>query len=133
MNALTRHSFLLTIIMAFAAASGRAQDFSGLSEEGRKAVNALMAERAQTEISALKLERELEGAWGNANYSSPEIDKMRKEYQDLRRQLVSKEQELRQKVVELPALRAKQLKLEELKTRVKELTGKIEGTASLPK
>ena len=113
--------------MALTAVSGRAQDFSGLSEEARKTVNAWMAERAKTEINVIKLERELDGAWGNSKYSSPEIDQARKEYQELRMQLVNKEQELRRKVVALPALRTKQQKLDELKARMQELTDKIES------
>ncbi|MDD4622242.1 MAG: hypothetical protein PHG71_03300, partial [Kiritimatiellae bacterium] len=58
---------------------------------------------------------------------------LRKTYRELQRQLVKTEQDLRQKVVELQALREKQQKLKELQARVKELTDKVEEKVSLPK
>ena len=110
-----------------------AKSIGDLTEVERKQVNGWMAERVSTMISAGKLESELEGAWVNAKYTSPEIEALRKTYRELQRQLVKTEQDLRQKVVELPALREKQQKLKELQARVKELTDKVEEKVSLPK
>ncbi len=121
----------LTVLTAGRAVA--AKSIAELSEDERKQVNELMVERVQTIVSVSKLESEMESAWENTKYSSPEIDELRKKYRELQAELVNKQHELRKKIMDLPELRDKRQKLEDLKGRVKELTDKVEEKVSLPK
>lgn len=130
-----RSVFMCVCVLAALAAANAmaAKGIGDLTEAERKQLNEWMAERVSTMIGAGKLEREIEGAWVNTKYTSPEIEELRDTYRELQRQLVKTEQDLRQKVVALPALREKKQKLTEMQARVKELTDKVEEKVSLPK
>lgn len=127
---------IMCVCFLMALAAGRAvaaKSIAELSEAERKQVNEWMVERARTIVSVSKLESEMENAWEHTKYSSPEIDALRAKYRELQAQLVNTQNEMRQKVLELPELRDKRQQLAELKGKVKELTDKVEEKVSLPK
>jgi hypothetical protein len=126
-------TYVCVVMVLVAVNAMAAKGIGNLSEAERKQVNEWMAERVSTMISANKLAGELASAWKDPEHTSPEIEELRKIYWKLQQQLIKTEQDLRQKVAELPALREKQQQLKELQDRTKELTDKVEEKVSLPK
>lgn len=102
-----------------------AQDFSKLSEAERKQVNDWMAERAKTMIDAHKLEGEIDQAWADTKYSTPEVDALRKRYLELQQELLRTQEELRKKVREIPAVLEKRRQLDEAKKDIQKLSKKV--------
>ncbi len=102
-----------------------AQDFTGLSDVERKQVNGWMAERAETMIRAHQLERELQEAWSDTRYTSPEVEALRARYRELQRELTRTQLELRKKVLEVPAVQAKARQLDEAKKSEQNLSKRI--------
>ena len=102
-----------------------AQDFSKLSEAERKQVNDWMAERAKTMIDAHKLEGEIDQAWADTKYSTPEVDALRKRYLELQQELIRTQEELRKKVREIPAVLEKRHQLDEAKKDIQKLSKKV--------
>jgi len=106
--------------------SAAAQDVSKLSEAERKQVNEWMAERAETMIGAHKLEVEVQEAWGNLAYSSPEVDALRARYRELQAELTRTQFELQKKVKEIPAIQEKVRQIDEAKKKELDLAKRIE-------
>jgi len=126
--------FMFVFLCLALAAAGRAtaQDLSKLSEADRKQVNAWMAERSQTMISAHKLDVEIREAWVNDAYSSPELNALRARYRELQSELNRTREKLSEKVQELPAVQEKKRQLGELKKKEQELAKRVdEKTAGL--
>ncbi len=113
--------FYLGVVCQWAAA----QDFSKLDEAGLKQYNQWMAERAEKMVAAHRLGQELEEAWGNLKYATPEIDALRTRYRELQQQLALTQRELKKKVEEVPAVQEKRKKLDDESKRIQELTKKI--------
>lgn len=122
-----RSVFLSVFVLLAVGQAGflAAQDFSKLSEAEKRQVNDWMAERAERMVSAHKLESELDQAWADAKYSSPEIEALRKTYRELQQELANTRLELQKKVRELPVVQDKQKQLDAAKERLKEVTKKI--------
>ncbi len=120
---------LIFVLMAFIFGGGvqsaAAQDLSKLSAAERKQVNAWMAERAETMIGAHKLEVEVQEAWGNTAYSSPEVDALRARYRELQAELSRAQFELQKKVKELPSLQEKVRQIDEAKKKELDLGKRI--------
>ena len=92
-------------------------DDSVLPEPGpqRRTVNDLMAQRAEKVNEAIKLKRTLPMLWLNPEYTSEEIEVLRKRREELKLRLEQTEREIMLKVAELPKtveLKAKIAKLE---------------------
>lgn len=107
--------------------TARAQDFSKISEEERRQVNAWMAERAEKMIDTNKLESELSQAWADTRYSNPSIDALRARFRQLQDELSNTMIELKKKVQEVPEVQDKQKKLDAIKARVSELSQKVDA------
>ena len=101
-----------------------AEDFSKLSETDRKQVNGLLDQRAMAVIDARKLEAEVNAAWSDLAYTSPEVDALRARYRELQQELLQTQREIQKKVQEVPAVQAKLRKLDELKKKEQELAKK---------
>lgn len=113
------------VCLAGIAGTLSAQDFSRLSEAERKQVNDWMAERVEHMIAANKLENELSRAWTLPTNTSPEIEVLRKRCMELQQQLADAQAELKQKVLELPALQEKQKTLAQERQSIQDLTKKV--------
>lgn len=107
------------------AASLTAQDFSRLSEAEKKQVNDWMAERAKTMIRAHKLEKEINQAWSEPKYSTPEIDALRMRYRELQQTLLHTQAKLQEIVQEMPEIKEKRRQLDVEKTKIRELSKKV--------
>ena len=128
MRILTKAVGMGVLILMCGAAE--AQDFGKLSEAERQQVNTWLAERAEQMIEAHKLEREVMQAWSNQLYTNAEIEALRKRYQELQQALAETQHALEKKVSELPEIRAKQSKVEALKTQVRALAKMVEEKVS---
>jgi peptidoglycan hydrolase CwlO-like protein len=102
-----------------------AQQTAPLSEPERKQLNDWMAERAALMVDSHGLEDEVSEAWANLNFSSPEIDSLRKRYRDLQHELAKAEIELRKRAALLPDVKEKARLLEGKNQQIQELTRKI--------
>ena len=116
----------LSCFCLYACSGGvRAADVSKLSEVDRKQVNEWMAQRAETVIDAHRIEREVQQAWADTKYTSPEVDLLRARYRELQQALIKTQEELQKKVLEVPAVQAQVRKLEETREKERALSKKI--------
>lgn len=104
-----------------------AADMKKLSDTDRKSMNEWMAQRAEAMIDAHKLEREIRATWSDPNYTTPEIETLRKHYSELQEELVRTQREIQDKMRTVPALQPKVQVLDEMKQKEQELTKKIEA------
>jgi len=102
-----------------------AQDLSKLTEAQRKQLNDWMAERAERMIAAHRLEGELNRAPNDPANTSPEIEALRKRYQELQNEMSRVQADLHKKVMALPAMQEKRAKLEQERQQIKELSDKV--------
>jgi hypothetical protein len=107
--------------------AGFGQDFSMLSEAERKQVNGWMAERAAILADAHKIEIELDQAWGNPQFTSPEVEAQRELYRQLQHELMMTQLTLRRLVEKLPAAQSRQSDLDALRNRAEALSRQIEA------
>ena len=119
--------FGLILVYACLAASAvfAAANLANLSAGDRKQVNEWMAQRAEAMTGSHKLEAEVNQAWSDTAYSSPEVDALRARYRDLQQELLKTQREIQKRVLEVPEVQAKVRKLEESKKKEQELTRKI--------
>ena len=103
-----------------------AEDLSKLSEADRKQVNGLMDQRAMIVIDTHKLESQVNEAWTDTAYTSPEVDALRARYRELQQELIKTQHELQKKVLEVPAIQAKLRQIEDLKKKEQELAKKVQ-------
>lgn len=116
---------LLGVLFGAAGLTAVAQDVSKLDEAAKKQYNAWMAERAEKMVSAHRLEKELDEAWGDFKYTTPEIDALRTRFRELQQELARTQRALQEKVEAVPAVREKRKQLDEAKGRIQELASKI--------
>ena len=102
-----------------------AQYLSKLTEAQRKQLNDWMAERAERMIAAHRLEGELNRAPNDPANTSPEIEALRKRYQELQNEMSRVQADLHKKVMALPAMQEKRAKLEQERQQIKELSDKV--------
>ena len=102
-----------------------AQEGQALSEPARKQLNVWMAERAELMVASHRLEDEVGEAWSNLKFSSPDVESLRKRYRDLQHELAQTEIELRKRTAQLPEVKEKARLLDGQKTKILELTRKI--------
>ena len=119
-------TFFCLAVMIGGGVAGFAQDFSALSDAERKQVNGWMAERAAILADAHQIETELEQAWGNPQFTSPEVEAQRGRYRQLQHELMMTQLALRRLVEKLPAVQSRKADLEELRSRAEELSRQIE-------
>lgn len=122
-------SVSLAALLAGGAGAARAQDFSKLTGPERKQVNGWLAERAEVLIDAHRLETEINRAWADAKYTSPEVEALRARYRELQHELGQTQLKLQKKVDEMPALQEKRRQLDEAQKKALELTKKVEKKA----
>lgn len=114
------------LLMATGVWGVMAQDYSKLSETERKQVNGWLAERAEVLVGAHKIEAEINQAWGNPKYTSPEVEALRDKYRELQHELSMTQLKLQKKVEELPAVQERRRQLEGEKKRAQALAKKVE-------
>ena len=90
-------------------------------------LNDLMALRAKVMVETYQLQMEISRMWNDPAYTSPEIEKLRKQIQDLQDAIIRTQAEIKRKVEELPAVRVKVKKVEEANKTIEELNKKIEA------
>ena len=122
-------SVSLAALLAGGAGVARAQDFSKLTEPERKQVNGWLAERAEVLVDAHRLETEINRAWADAKYTSPEVEALRARYRELQHELGQTQLKLQKMVAEMPALQEKRRQLDEAQKKALELAKKVEKKA----
>jgi len=122
-----RVAFFCLAVTVGGGMAGFGQDFSMLSEAERKQVNGWMAERAAILADAHKIEIELDQAWGNPQFTSPEVEAQRERYRQLQHELMMTQLTLRRLVEKLPAAQSRQSDLDALRNRAEALSRQIEA------
>jgi len=118
--------YYVGLLVAVGVGIVKAQDYSKLSEAERKQVNGWLAERAEVLVGAHKIETELSQAWGDAKYTSPEVEALRSKYRELQHELAMTQLKLQKKVEELPAVQERRRQLGEEKRRAQALAKRVE-------
>lgn len=118
------------LLVAVGVGVVKAQDYSKLSEAELKQVNGWLAERAEVLVGAHKIETELNQAWGDPKFSSPEVDALRNRYRQLQHELSMTQLQLQKKVEELPAVQERRRQLEAEKKRAEALAKKAAQKAA---
>jgi TolA-binding protein len=98
----------------------------GKAPEPVDTLNAVLAERAAKISEARKLERDSEMAFLDAANTSPEIDALRKEIEDLKQRLMQAQHKLREKVEGLPKVKESRERAAKLKKEASDLEKKAE-------
>jgi len=112
-------------VLAGGAGPLLAQGEAKLSDAEKKQVNEWLAERAKTMVSAHKLESEINQAWSDTKYSTPEIEALRARYRELGQELLRTQEALQKKVQEVPAVREKRQQLDAEKNKIQDLSKKV--------
>ena len=128
-----RVATLFTVVLSLVIScvwTSAAQDVSKLTEPERKQENDWMAERAEKTVSVHRLESEINQAWAETKYSTPELDALRKRYRDLQMEMLRIQADLQKKVAEVPEVQEKirqhdagQKQVQELSQKIAEKTG----------
>jgi uncharacterized protein (DUF3084 family) len=118
---------LLLLCGCLKVCAGQAQegDLSKLTEPDRKQVNEWMSQRAEVLVDAHRIERDVQHAWADTAYTSPELDALRARYRELQQALLRTQEELQKKVQEVPAVQAKMRQLADAKEKALALSKKI--------
>lgn len=125
--------YIVTLILATLMLPVYGQkSISELSDGERQQVNEWFTLRTKLMLESSHLAEELETIWQNPKFTSPEVEKLRKEYSELEKKLTALQQELRVKIKEIPAVKAKFTALDNAKRRVEELTEQIQQKVKLP-
>lgn len=115
---------LASCIVAFSCLNSWAmlpQATTPAEDAARDKANDLMSERAERVINAKNIEKELQGAWGDERYSSPEIVELRQEYRKHLQKLNELQITLQKKVKDLPQYKEKADKLNKERAKIDEL------------
>jgi len=100
--------------------------FGAANAQAPDNLNDLMALRAKVMVEAHHLQMELRQMWNDPAVTSPEIEVLRKKFQDLQDALIRTQEEIIAKVEALPQNREKVKKLKEMNKQIEELNTKIE-------
>ena len=100
---------------------------SVLSDEAldKKALNDVMAERAELMIKSYRTQAELNKAWSDKALTSPEIEKLRARYQKLSLEMHQVREKIKAEVAKLPQIKAKADEVKAVNSRKDKLEEKI--------
>lgn len=92
----------------------------------KKQLNDAMAQRAIIMVEAHKLEEKLSKAWADKSYTSVEIEKLRKRYQQLNLEMIKVREQLKAEVKKLPEVQKQEQKAETMRIKQRSLETKID-------
>ncbi len=93
---------------------------------GGKELNDAMSERAELMVKAHKARERIDQAWADKSLTSPEIEKLRRRYQELRFEMVEVREKLKEEIQKLPEIQKQQDEITQMSVREKTLAEKIE-------
>lgn len=99
--------------------------FCDEAEIKKKRLNDAMAERAGLMVEQHKLRDKMSKAWSDASYTSPEIEKLRNHYQQLKFEMIAVRDKLKREVKKLPEVRRQEQKIKSMRVQQKELEERI--------
>lgn len=111
--------------LALVLRAAEAPDVSKLSEADRKQVGEWLSQRAEAMIEAHRLQGEVQAAAFDPACSTPAVEELRARVRDLQAEIEKVRREIQVKVLEVPAVREKARKIDELKAKEQELDKKI--------
>lgn len=95
------------------------------AEIKKKQLNDVMAARAGLMVEAHQAAEKLSKAWIDKNYTSPEIEKLRKRYQQLKLEMIQVREKLKREVKKLPEVQKQEQKVETMRIKQKDLEKQI--------
>jgi len=111
------YSIVIIIVAQLSVLSDEASD--------KKALNDVMAERAELMIKAHYTQAELNKAWSDKALTSPEIEKLRARYQELSLEMHQVREKIKAEVAKLPQIKVKAEEVKAVNSRKDELEEKI--------
>jgi chromosome segregation ATPase len=93
---------------------------------GGRELNDAMAERAELMVNSHQAKERIAQAWADKSLTSPEIEKLRQRYQELRFEMIAVREKLKTEVQKLPEIQEQQRRIEAMAAREKQLAEKIE-------
>ena len=97
------------------------------SEIKKKQLNDAMAARAVLMVEAHQAEEKLSKAWIDKKYTSPEIEKLRKRYQQLKFEMIEVREKLKSEVKKLPEIQKQEQTVETMRIKQKDLEKQIKS------
>ena len=91
----------------------------------RKQLNDAMAERAEIMVKSYQAKVKLEKSWSDKAITSPEIEKLRKQYQNLSFEMNRVREQLKAEVRKLPQMQKRADEVKAMRVKQEELEKKI--------
>lgn len=91
----------------------------------KKELNDAMAQRAELMIKTHNLKERIDRAWSDKELTSPEIEKLRNRYQQLKFEMIEVREKLNAEVRKLPEIRKLEEEVADMQVKQKELENKI--------